>query len=148
MQNRFEHFTLLINRIYRDIQKIKMAELKKMGLKGSHMTCIHYLGGANKALSFKELCMICDEDKSLVSKNLHSLIDLGLVDKDSVENKIYKGEFSLSKSGREIFKEIEIKTNQVCSQIYLDKDEKELETFYADLEEISNKLSAQINENY
>lgn len=41
---RFENFTFLINKIYRDIQKIKLFELKKYGLKGSHMMCLYHLG--------------------------------------------------------------------------------------------------------
>ncbi len=146
--NRFENFTFLINKIHRDIQRIKLEELKKHGLKGSHMTCIHYLGKSDRGLSFKEVCKICDEDKSLVSKNLNYLVNNGLVVKDVIEDRTYKGKFKLSEMGRELFKKIDEKTNSVCSQIYLDKDEEELKVFYSNLKEISEKLSFHNNKNY
>ena len=47
---RFENFTFLINKIYRDIQKIKLFELKKYGLKGSHMMCLYHLGREKEKL--------------------------------------------------------------------------------------------------
>ncbi len=144
MHKRFEHFTLLINKIYRDIQKIKLEELKKFGLKGSHMTCLHYLGTTDEPLSFKELCETCNEDKSLISKNLKSLIELGLVNRDFPDRKIYKGKFTLSKKGKEIFEEVEANTRLIASNIYLEKSETEIEYFYSNLEEISDKLSDQI----
>ena len=67
---RFENFTFLINKIYRDIQKIKLFELKKYGLKGSHMMCLYHLGREKEGLDFKTLCDLCDEDKGLISRNL------------------------------------------------------------------------------
>ncbi|PID82521.1 MAG: hypothetical protein CSB16_00755 [Clostridiales bacterium] len=144
MQNRLEQFTLLINNIYRSIQKIKLEELKKFGLKGSYMTCIHYLGISDRDLSFKELCNLCGEDKSLISKNLKSLIELEIVNKDSEGDKIYKSKFALSQKGKEIFEKIEKKTNAICSNVYLDKSENELQVFYSNLKEISAKLNEEI----
>ncbi len=140
MIERFENFTYLINKIYRNIQKLKLRTLKKYGLKGSHMMCIYHLGKNDKALSFKELCDICDEDKGLISRNLSYLKKEKYVNEITDENKIYKGKLELSKKGREAYNEIHQVTVEITEKIYLDKEKTSLDTFYKNLEEISDKI--------
>ena len=51
MENRFETFTVLINRISRNIRKIKNQEMAEYGLRSAHVSCLYYLytGNARKA---------------------------------------------------------------------------------------------------
>lgn len=143
---RFENFTFLINKIYRDIQKIKLFELKKYGLKGSHMMCLYHLGREKEGLDFKTLCDLCDEDKGLISRNLSYLRKEGYITGDLEDDKVYKKKFKLSEKGGKIFEIIEEKTKNLSLKVYLDKDEKEIENFYKNLEEISNKISDIVKE--
>lgn len=143
---RFENFTFLINKIYRDIQKIKLFELKKYGLKGSHMMCLYHLGREKERLDFKTLCDLCDEDKGLISRNLSYLRKEGYITGNLEDDKVYKKKFKLSEKGGKIFEIIEEKTKNLSLKVYLDKDEKEIENFYKNLEEISNKISDIVKE--
>ncbi len=140
MIERFENFTYLVNKIYRNIQKIKLMALKKYGLKGSHMMCIYHLGKENRKLSFKELCDICDEDKGLISRNLSYLKKEKYVNEITDDNQIYKGKLELSEKGKEAFNEIHQLTVKICEKVYLDKEKTSLDDFYKNLEEISDRI--------
>ncbi len=145
VEDRFEKFTFLINKIYRDIQKLKLITLKKYGLKGSHMMCLYHLGQVQDGVNFKELCEICDEDKGLISRNLSYLKDKGLVDYDVSDTKKYKTKLRLSDKGIQVFNEIQEITSNVCNKVYLDKDDESLDLFYKDLEDISIKIDDYLN---
>ncbi len=137
MLERFENFTFLINKIYRDIQKIKLTALKNYGLKGSHMMCIYYLG-KEEGLSFKKLCELCDEDKALVSRNISYLKKEGYIEKE--DKKKYKSELKLSSEGKNVFNEIQDITTTLCEKVYFDKEKIAIDEFYKNLETISIRL--------
>ena len=43
MNERFETFTVMINRISRNIRKIKNQEMAEYNLRSSHISCLYYL---------------------------------------------------------------------------------------------------------
>ena len=43
MIDRFENLTAGVTRIYKSIQKIKRHRMDSLGLKGTHVMCLHYL---------------------------------------------------------------------------------------------------------
>ncbi len=135
MLDRFEEFTLLINQINKSIQKIKIQELKKYGLKGSQMDFIYYLG-KNKELSFKEFSEVLKCDKAFVSRNLAALKEKKLiVERLNLSNKTI---FSLSEEGFEIYKLNRERTAEICQLVYI--DDEEIDEFYKNLNEIASSL--------
>ncbi len=135
MLDRFEEFTFLISRINKDIQKIKLHQLKKYGLNGSQMEFIYYLG-KYKELSFKEFCKVLNYDKAFVSRNLNLLKKQNLLIENFNQNN--KTIYSLNEQGIEIFRSNKQKTEQICKTVYLEDNKKD--SFYNNLIEISNKL--------
>ena len=69
MEKRFETFTVLINRISRNIRKIKNQEMAEFHLRSAHISCLYYLY-ASRGLTAAELCEKCEEDKATVSRAL------------------------------------------------------------------------------
>ncbi len=138
--SRFEEFTYVVSKIYRSIQKIKLDELQKYGLKGSHMSYIYCLGNNEDGLSFKEISELSVDNKGLVSRNLSYLLEKNIIVKNVDANKVYKGKFYLSKLGNEIFDNISRTTTELCKEVYLDKSESKIEEFYDNLNQISNTL--------
>jgi hypothetical protein len=65
MQERFETFTVLINRISRNIRKIKNQEMAEYNLRSAHVSCLYYLFVSNGATA-TELCERCEEDKATI----------------------------------------------------------------------------------
>ena len=76
MEERFNTFTVLIAGINRCIRKIKTEEMSEYNLKSPHVSCLYYLYKHN-SLTAKELCDICDEDKSNVSRSIKFLEENG-----------------------------------------------------------------------
>ena len=50
---RFESFTTSVAKAYKCIQKIKLAETERMGLKANHVMYMHYLGKNPEGLTAK-----------------------------------------------------------------------------------------------
>lgn len=76
MENRFETFTVLVNRISRNIRRIKNQEMAEYDLRSAHISCLYYLY-ANPGLTATDLCERCEEDKATISRALEYLEDNG-----------------------------------------------------------------------
>ncbi len=146
--NRFEEFTYIISKIYRSIQKIKLEELQKYELKGSHMSYVYFIGNSEEGLSFKEISDLSPDNKGLVSRNLKQLERRNIIFKEIENDKVYKGKFKLSLKGKEVFTNITKKTEELCEYVYLDNKELEIEDFYANLNKISEKLDLIVKKYY
>ena len=48
---RFEAFTTSVTKAYKCIQKIKLEETERMGLKANHVMYLHYLGKSPEGLT-------------------------------------------------------------------------------------------------
>ena len=72
MQERFEVFTVLSNRISRNIRKIKNQEMAEYNLRSAHVSCLYYLYQAD-SLTATDLCERCEEDKATISRALDYL---------------------------------------------------------------------------
>ena len=62
MEQRFETFTVLINRIGRSIKRLKAGQMAQLELKGPYVSCLYYLYRCGP-MTAAELCERCDEDK-------------------------------------------------------------------------------------
>ena len=72
MQERFETFTVLINRISRNIKKIKNQEMAEYNLRSAHVSCLYYIYTLKYATA-TDLCERCEEDKATISRALDHL---------------------------------------------------------------------------
>ena len=78
MQERFETFTVLINRISRNIRKIKIQEMADYNLRSAHVSCLYYLYTHSGATA-TDLCERCEEDKATISRALDYLETTGYI---------------------------------------------------------------------
>ncbi len=100
MLNRFEEFVTGITECHRYIQRIKAMEMTELGLKGTHVMCLFYLGRSPEGLTAAQLCTLCGEDKAAVSRTLSELEQLGHCVR--VGSKKYRAPLILTDSGREL----------------------------------------------
>ena len=138
MQERYEIFTVLINRISRNIRKIKNQEMAEYGLRSTHISCLYYLYTA-KGLTATELCEKCEEDKASVSRAVDYLKENGYVTSHQ-GNKRYKSPLLLTQKGEEAGKKIADKINSVLGAVSDGLREEERLEFYRSLAIISNSL--------
>ena len=141
MQERFETFTVLINRISRNIKRIKNQEMSEYNLRSAHVSCLYYLYMNNGATA-TDLCERCEEDKATISRALDYLETNGYLTCESKSAKRYKSPLILTDKGNEIAKKIADKIDHVLDEIRDGLTDEERAAFYRSLSIVSDSLDA------
>ena len=141
MQERFETFTVLINRISRNIRKIKNQEMAEYNLRSAHVSCLYYIYTLESATA-TDLCERCEEDKATISRALDYLDTIGYITRDAESTKRYKSPLLLTVKGKEVGKKIADKINGVLDAVSGGLNEEERTAFYRSLSIISESLEA------
>ena len=141
MQERFETFTVLINRISRDIRRIKNQEMAVYHLRSAHVSCLYYVYSLENVTS-AELCEHCEEDKATISRALDYLEANGFVLRDSDRTKRYRSPLRLTERGQEAGKRIAEKIDTVLDTVSRTLTDEERAAFYRSLSAISRSLDA------
>ena len=139
MEQRFETFTMLMNRISRNIRKIKNHEMAEHDLRSAHISCLYYLYSA-KNLTATDLCEKCEEDKATISRALDYLETNGYLTCESKSTKRYKSPLVLTEKDIAVSKQIADKVNAVLDEVSIGLTEEERITFYRSLSIISKQL--------
>ena len=141
MQERFETFTVLINRISRNIRKIKNQEMAEYDLRSAHISCLYYLY-TSKGSTATDLCERCEEDKATISRALDYLECNGYLTCESKSAKRYRSPLTLTDKGLDVGRRIADKINGVLDAVSGGLSEEERVAFYRSLSIISESLDA------
>ncbi len=139
MKERFETFTVLINKISRNVRKLKNREMAEYGLRSTHVSCLYYLYSAD-ALTAAELCERCEEDKATISRALEFLEAGELIVCECKTGKRYKSPWRLTEKGRDAAREIVGKVNAVLDGVGVGLTDEQRDAFYSYLTVISDRL--------
>lgn len=139
VKERFETFTVLINRISRNIRKIKNQEMSEYDLRSVHVSCLYYLYSA-EGLTATELCERCEEDKATISRAIDYLETNGYLTCEAKSAKRYRSRLLLTETGLAAGKKIADKIQHVLDEISTGLTEKERVAFYRSLAIISSSL--------
>ncbi len=139
--DRFATFTVLINRISRNIRKIKNQEMAEYNLRSAHVSCLYYIYTLNSATA-TDLCERCEEDKATISRALDYLDTNGYITREVESAKRYKSPLLLTDKGKEVGKKIADKISCVLDTISVGLTEEERIAFYRSLAIISDSLDA------
>jgi len=141
MVERFETFTVLLNRINRNIRKIKNQEMANYDLRSPHISCLYYLY-ISEGLTSKDLCERCEEDKATISRSLDYLEKNGYLVCKSDSKKRYNAPFELTERGLRAGKRIAEKIAFVLDEISVGISEEDRAVFYRSLNIISENIDA------
>lgn len=139
VKERFETFSVLINRISRNLRKIKNQEMAEYNLRSSHVSCLYYLYSA-EGLTATELCERCEEDKATISRSIDYLETNGYLTCESKSSKRYKSPLILTEKGKAAAKAIVEKVSLVLGELNDGLTEAERVIFYRCLGIISQGL--------
>ena len=145
MQERFETFAVLINRISRDIRRIKNQEMASYHLRSAHVSCLYYIYSLDGVTS-AELCEHCEEDKATISRAVDYLETNGFLLRGT-SAKRYKSPLLLTEKGRDAGKRIAEKIGGILETVSHALTEKERIEFYRCLSTISRSLEAIVQNN-
>lgn len=141
MEERFERFTVLIARISRSIRRIKSEEMADFDLKSPHVSCLYYLF-CRGALTAKELCELCDEDKAAISRSVEYLEERGYVEGRGQGAKRYKCPIKLTDAGLAVGRYIAERIDRILDAVGQGMSDEERVILYRGLTCISENLQA------
>ena len=139
MTERFETFTVLINRISRNIRKIKNQEMAEYNLRNSHVSCLYFIYMAGE-ITATELCEKCEEDKATISRAIDYLEKNDYIKCESKNTKRYKSPLVLTEKGTIVGKKLCDKLDSVLDEIGVGLSDEERTEFYRSLSIISDSL--------
>ena len=139
MVERFETFTILLNRINRNIRKIKNREMANYELRSPHVSCLYYLY-MTEGLTSKDLCERCEEDKATISRSLDYLEKNGYLVCKFDSKKRYNAPFELTERGNRAGKRIADKIAAVLDEMNKGISEDDREILYGCLGIISENI--------
>lgn len=146
MREEFEELTVLINRINRNMRRIKNRELSEYNLKNAHISCLHYLYTHDGAIA-SNLCEECEEDKAAVSRALNDLEINGFIGRHSESSGRYKRSILLTAKGREAGKKIADMNSRVLDIISGDFSKAEIHALLNSLSVLNDNLEINFNIN-
>ena len=144
MTGRFETFTVLVNRISRNIRKIKNQEMAEYGLRSAHVSCLYFIYLA-KSITATELCEKCEEDKATISRALDYLEQNAFIAERPKNTKRYKSPLTLTEKGAVVGKKIADKIDGVLDEISIGLTEEERYEFYRCLSVVSGCIESVAN---
>ena len=144
MEQRFETFTVLINRISRNIRKIKNQEMADYELRSAHVSCLYYLY-TEEGLTATALCERCEEDKATISRALEYLEGNGYLIQST---RRYKSPLVLTEKGMAVGKKTADKISLVLDEISTGLTEEERLALYRSLTIVSDSLDAVARKNH
>ena len=143
MEDLFERFTVSILRLNKLVQRIKIYEIKKFGLKSIHVMCLYYLNCHPEGLTASELVKLTLEDKAAISRALATMREQGYAEYDSAT---HNADVRLTPKGKQLAEYIVGRADAAVSAGSADFSAEQREFFYKSLVTISDNLEQYYNE--
>lgn len=143
MEDLFERFTVSILRLNKLVQRIKIYEIKKFGLKSIHVMCLYYLNCHPEGLTASELVKLTLEDKAAISRALATMREQGYAEYDSAT---HNADVRLTPKGKQLAEHIVGRAAAAVSAGSADFSAEQREFFYKSLVTISYNLEQYYNE--
>ena len=139
--DRYVAFSAYIERIHKDIQKIKTHRMNRLGLKGSDVTVLIMAARHPDGATVTELASECQVDKAVVSRATHVLIEQGYM--ESIDNRKpnYRKKLRLTAKGEEASATVSDLAAQAVNDVSDDISKEDLDAFYKTLEKITQNIS-------
>ncbi len=103
-ETRFEDFVGIISALGKEIQRIKTAEAKRLGFRGSDVMCLYYLVKYPEGLTASELARMVDVSRAAMSRTVAHLAEDGFVEVGDAEDEDaskYRAPVRLTEKGYE-----------------------------------------------
>lgn len=145
--DRFLAFILSIDRISKNIKRIKDNAMEKYGLRSAHVMCLFNLVKSKDGLNATELTEICGVDKAFVSRVATELEGKGYIQRQqNVRGSIYKSKYTLTDAGYEINQYIGEEIAKIMAEVSGEIADHKLKAFYDVLTIIDENIAFQVKE--
>ena len=139
--DRFESFILFIDAIHKSINKLKTDIAPQSPIKSVHTMWLYELLRNPEGLTSTEIASKTMIDRSLVSREISTLMREGLVKSDTEDRKrSYNSRITLTEKGKELAEHIASAALKIQNAVSHNVDKDELSVFYSVLERIYNNI--------
>ncbi len=138
--DRYVAFCGHIEKIYKDIQKVKTDKMNRFGLRSTDVTVLIMAARHPDGLTVTELSTECGVDKAVVSRSARLLLAHGYM--MAANNAIcnYRKKIKLTEKGLLVAGEISHLAEEAVSEVSQDIPQGELDNFYRTLDKITQNL--------
>ena len=145
-QQQFEQFVLQIGGLHRSMEKLRRRQAAALGLKSIHAFWLYLLAVYEEGLSASELAAAARIDRSLVSREIEDLEDMGLIaTREQTAHRRYGWKFVLTPLGRETADQVSRVSRSLQEAVDRGIPPEDLAVFYRTLEAISRNTEQLIN---
>lgn len=142
-EDRYITFSISIEQIAKNLQKLKNDKMAMFDLRSVHVTCLVKLGQTQSGMTGAELAETCGVDKSLISRVIGELEEKGYVCYEVCDKK-YRRKIFLTENGFTVLEEIRKILSEAVDAIRGDVSDAELECFYRVLNYFDQNICAMI----
>ena len=140
-QERYEQFILQINGLHRNMEKIRRRHAAALGIKSVHAFWLYLLAVYEDGLSASELAAAARTDRSLVSREIEDLEDMGLITtREQTTHRRYGWKFVLTQKGREMAEQISRVSRSTQNAMDRGIPPEDMAVFYRTLNAISRNI--------
>ena len=140
--DRYVTFSTHIEKLYKDIQKVKTDRMNRFGLRSTDVSVIIMASRHPDGLTVTELASECGVDKAVVSRAMHSLLLQGYMTYTNNILRNYRKKIKLTEKGMATVDTISHLAEQAVSEVSRDISQSDLDIFYRTLEKITKNLNS------
>ena len=139
--NRYVVFSAHIEKLYKDIQKVKTDRMNRLGLRSTDMSVLIMASRHPNGLTVTELAAECGVDKAVVSRATHLLLLQGYMTSADSLLRNYRKKIKLTEKGVATVEAISHLAEQAMDEVSQDISKNDLDIFYRTLEKITQNIS-------
>lgn len=137
--DRFLRFSFAIDRIAKNLQRIKNEKMARFDLRSMHLMCLFQLDKHPEGLTGAELSRLCQVDKAFVSRVTGELCQAEYISYS--DGPRYKRKLILTETGKTTMHQIRSILEEAVNQITAGITEEQLLQFYSILEKLDTGLN-------
>lgn len=138
---RYITFTSYIDRIHKEIQKIKTRHMREFGLKSSDFSVMVMASRRPDGATVTELAAACQVDKAAISRAVRHLITKNYMEFAEQDHRVnYRQKLRLTEKGTTTVAVIMGIAEEAMSEVSRDIPQEDIEDFYRTLGSITNNL--------
>lgn len=139
--DRFLRFSFAIDRIAKNLQRIKNEKMARFDLRSMHLMCLFQLDKHPEGLTGAELSRLCQVDKAFVSRITGELCQADYISFSDTGSSRYKRKLILTENGKTTMHQIRTILEEAVNQITAGITEEQLLQFYGILEKLDTGLN-------
>lgn len=145
--DRYVVFSTYIEKLYKDIQKVKTERMNRFGLRSTDVSVLIMASRHPDGLTVTELATECGVDKAVVSRATHILLLQGYMTYTNNILRNYRKKIKLTEKGIATVESISQLAEQAVSEVSQGISQSDLDNFYRTLEKITQNISRLIGTN-